>query len=571
MGEMRPVAGTGGADPRSAEFAEHFGGFLIRRELLDELAVRRAQRAQRQSSERFDLVLSRLGLLPEAELTRALAAYLGMTVASLDDFPAVPIHADRLPAAFLKTHHVLPLADEADRLVLAVADPFNAEAIAAVSFLFEQPVTCCLAPASAIEAAIARMGGGTGRAPAAASAAALDPGQTSDDDVRRLADLASEAPIIRLVQELVTRAAESRASDIHIEPGETSLRVRFRIDGVLHTVETLPPSLKAPVSSRVKIMARLNIAERRLPQDGRFKATVRGREIDLRISTMPTLHGESVVLRLLDRGSTDLSYAALGFSGRKLAAFEHLLAQPHGIVLVTGPTGSGKTTTLYSALTTLNIPDRKIFTVEDPIEYQLPGISQIQVQPKIGLTFASALRSILRQDPDVMMIGEIRDIETAEIAIQAALTGHLVLSTVHTNSAAGTITRLIDMGVPEYLLASTVKGVLAQRLVRRLCNACARPSSRSPGQAAQVGQGGPRAAVGCPACRQTGFAGRTMISELLTLNDRLKDAVLARAGERALEAAAVEGGMVTLYDDGLEKVRAGETSIEEVLRVTRST
>ncbi|MEQ1710868.1 MAG: type II secretion system ATPase GspE [Hyphomicrobium sp.] len=587
MGEILSVSGPSVMDPRSSDFADRFGAHLMASGALDELAVRRAQRAQKQSSERFDLVLTRLGLLPEAHLTKALAGFLGLTVAMPSDFPMASVHADRLQLPFLKSHHVLPLADESDRLVLAVADPFDTEAVAAVSFLFEQPVTCCLATASDIDTAIDRLYGNNSAGAIALTVGDADGGDVSDDDVRRLADLASEAPVIRLVQELIARAAEIQASDIHIEPSELSLRVRYRIDGLLHTVENLPPSLKAAVTSRIKIMAHLNIAERRLPQDGRIQATVRGRDIDIRISTMPTLHGESVVMRLLDRSSVDLDYKTLGFSGPKLNAFEQLLAQPNGIVLVTGPTGSGKTTTLYTALTTLNQPHAKIFTVEDPIEYQLQGINQIQVQPRIGLNFASTLRSILRQDPDIMMVGEIRDIETAEIAIQAALTGHLVLSTVHTNSAAGTIARLLDMGVADYLLASTVKGVLAQRLVRKLCDHCARTVSRSPalskpqpavGAQSAVGPtllsqagGQPRAAVGCPKCRETGYAGRTMISELLLMSDGVKDAIGAGAKERDIEAAARRNGMVTLYDDGLAKVRAGETSIEEVLRVTRMT
>lgn len=586
MGEMRPVRGPGLADPHSVEFAESFGTFLQHEKLLDELAVRRAQRAQRQSGERFDLVLTRLGLMPESDVVKALARYLAIPLATAADFPDTPVHADRLPVAFLKSHRLLPLADEADRLVIAIADPFDTEAVAAVSFLFEQPVACCLAPASVIEAAIDRVYGV--RRDGIAASAAVDDGaaNASDDDVRRLAELASEAPVIRLVQELIARAAEAQASDIHIEPSEDNVRVRYRIDGVLHTVELLPLSIKAAVTSRIKIMARLNIAERRLPQDGRVKATVRGRDIDLRISTMPTLNGESVVMRLLDRANVDLSYSALGFSGPVREAFERLLAQPNGIMLVTGPTGSGKTTTLYTALTTLNGPDRKIFTVEDPIEYQLTGINQIQVQPKIGLNFASALRSMLRQDPDIMMIGEIRDLETAEIAIQASLTGHLVLSTVHTNSAAATITRLLDMGVEGYLLASTVKGVLAQRLVRRLCNHCAAPAGVpptlvDPGIAPWAQQLGlqqrgipsvqPRSAVGCPSCRHTGYAGRTMISELLVMSDPVREAVLSGAKERAIEDEAKASGMVTLYDDGVGKVLAGETTMEEVLRVTRTT
>jgi len=376
------------------------------------------------------------------------------------------------------------------------------------------------------------------------------------------------------VHDLVTRAVEAQASDIHVEPREDSVRVRYRIDGVLTTVETLPLALRAAVTSRIKIMAHLNIAERRLPQDGRVKATVRGKPIDLRISTMPTMLGESVVLRILDRSSVQLDFAPLGFHGPALDRLVELLTQPNGIVLVTGPTGSGKTTTLYTALNLLNRAESKLFTVEDPIEYQLAGINQIQVQPRIGLTFAHALRSILRQDPDIIMVGEIRDLETAQMAIQASLTGHLVLSTLHTNSAAASITRLVDMGVDDYLLASTLTGVLAQRLVRRLCARCSAPADTLPPLLGRLGGRGRdlrglRRKVGCPACRNTGYQGRTTISELLPMTDALRRKVLERSSESALEAAAVEGGMVAMLDDGVAKALNGETTIEEVLRVTR--
>jgi general secretion pathway protein E len=405
----------------------------------------------------------------------------------------------------------------------------------------------------------------------------------NDDDVRRLQDMASEAPVIRLVQNLVERAAAAQASDIHIEPREDSVRVRFRIDGVLHTVETLPVSVKAALSSRIKIMAQLNIAERRLPQDGRIRINVRGRELDLRVSTMPAMNGESVVLRLLDRSNVALDFTALGFSGPALDAFKAVLNEPNGIILVTGPTGSGKTTTLYTALGTLNSSERKLFTVEDPIEYRLDGVNQIQVSPKIGLTFATALRSILRQDPDIVMVGEIRDLETAEIAIRASLTGHLVLSTVHTNSAAATVTRLLDMGVEDYLMASSLKAVVAQRLVRRLCTACSKPAEMSaaqieklfsmaglPANAAETAAHGIRKACGCAACRNTGFAGRTTVYEVLTVTERVRDAVLRDATDRSIDAAARDGGMVPMMSNGISKVLAGDTTLEEVLRVTRA-
>jgi general secretion pathway protein E len=360
------------------------------------------------------------------------------------------------------------------------------------------------------------------------------------------------------------------------------LRVRYRLDGMLHTVETLPLSVRAAVTSRIKIMAQLNIAERRLPQDGRIKTTVHGREIDLRVSTMPTLCGESVVLRILDRSSVQLDFQSLGFAGPAHEAFAKLLNQPNGIILVTGPTGSGKTTTLYTALNALNTSESKTFTVEDPIEYQLVGVNQIQVQPKIGLSFAHALRSILRQDPDIIMVGEIRDLETAQMSIQASLTGHLVLSTVHTNSASATVTRLLDMGVADYLLSSTLTGVLAQRLVRRLCQACAAPVPDSElllerlrhqpdgvTRALPKDGRGLRHKTGCKVCRNTGYLGRTTISELLVVTDPVRRQILESGSEAAIQQAALEAGMVSMFDDGLAKALRGETTIDEVLRVTR--
>ncbi len=571
-------------DPRSEAFVDEFSAILVNRGLLDAFAVRRAQRAQTQSGERFDLVLTRLGLLTEGQLVRVFCDYLNLAPAGPQDFPETALFPELLPLSYLKSSHTLPISEEADTIVVATADPFNTEAIAALTFLLKRPIERRLATSGDIDRAIERLSGPKA-APGARSQIA--PSTVADDgndsDVRRLEDMASEAPVIKLVQELVVRAVEMQASDVHIEPREDCVRVRFRIDGVLHTVETLPLSVRLAMSSRIKVMAQLNIAERRLPQDGRMKVAVRGHEIDLRVSTMPTMCGESVVLRILDRSSVALDFAALGFAGRALHAFESLLASPNGIILVTGPTGSGKTTTLYTALGTLNDTGRKLFTVEDPIEYQLAGVNQIQVSPKIGLTFATALRSMLRQDPDIIMIGEIRDLETAEIAIRASLTGHLVLSTVHTNSAAATVTRLLDMGVEDYLLASSLKGVLAQRLVRRLCPSCAVPAHVSAAllqrlsklgfETAAIGHSaghGIKRAVGCNACRNTGFIGRTAIYELMPMTEGVRNAVLARGIERGLEAAAEADGMLTMLKSGLGKVYQGETTLEEVLRVTRA-
>ncbi|HJU08533.1 MAG TPA: type II secretion system ATPase GspE, partial [Rhodanobacteraceae bacterium] len=400
--------------------------------------------------------------------------------------------------------------------------------------------------------------------------------ESADDDIEHLRDLASEAPVIRLVNLLIQRAVEARASDIHIEPFENRLKVRYRIDGVLHEVEAPPASSTAAVISRIKIMARMNIAERRLPQDGRIMLRVQGKELDLRVSCIPTSFGESVVMRILDRGNVVLDFGALGFDARTLPDFLRVLEQPHGILLVTGPTGSGKTTTLYTALSKINTPDRKIITVEDPVEYQLEGINQMQVKPQIGLDFAGALRSIVRQDPDVIMIGEMRDLETCKIAIQSALTGHLVLSTLHTNSAAGGLTRLLDMGVEDYLLASTVNAILAQRLVRRLDPATAEPYAPLPEMVRELGLDRftdqrplrlyrPRPSHDNP----SGYRGRLAIIEQLTLSDPLRRLVMQRADASEIERAARAEGMHTMYEDGMRKALAGLTTIEEVLRVTQ--
>lgn len=574
---------TRAVDPRSDAFVTSFGSFLLDGKILDELAVRRAQRAVSQSGERFDVVLIRLGLLSDSLLAKAFAEFYGLRLASPDDFPETALLADIVPFSFLKANRLLPIEETAERLDVAVANPFNLDAIAALAFMIERPVDFRIAAEGDIDSAITRLyGAGVIKSEAVDRPEASGRETAIEDDVRRLEDMASEAPVIRLVHDLIVRGVDQQASDIHIEPREDSVRVRFRIDGALHLVETLGLALRAAIGSRIKIMARLNIAERRLPQDGRIKVNVRGREIDLRVSTMPTLWGESLVLRILDRASVELDFLKLGFSGSSHQKFSGLLAEPNGIILVTGPTGSGKTTTLYTALKGLNSVQRKIFTVEDPIEYQLPGINQIQVHPKIGLTFATSLRSILRQDPDIIMVGEMRDLETAQVAIQASLTGHLVLSTVHTNSAAATITRLLDMGVEKYLLASCLKGVVAQRLVRRLCEACAKPVTdtkaalgfaQAAGIDIETALGGEaprlRKAVGCPACRQTGFAGRTTIFEILSISHNVRSAILASSPERTLEVAGVADGMHTLLQNGLTKALCGETTPEEVLRVTR--
>jgi general secretion pathway protein E len=390
--------------------------------------------------------------------------------------------------------------------------------------------------------------------------------------VEHLRDMASEAPVIRLVNALLSRALESRASDIHIEPFENQLKVRYRIDGILHEIDPPPRQLKAAVISRLKILAQLNIAERRLPQDGRIKVKIGGKDVDLRISTIPTLYGESVVIRLLERSQIFTELESLGFSPDIYKSFNEMIYKPHGMILVTGPTGSGKSTTLYCALQKINDPTKKIITIEDPVEYQLNGVNQIHVKPQIGLTFANGLRSIVRQDPDIIMIGEIRDAETAGIAIQAALTGHLVFSTLHTNDAAGAVARLMEMGVEDYLLASALLGVLAQRLVRRLCIEC---RAQVPFQSSRVEEfsGYPPATVwepiGCDACSGTGYLGRVGAYELLPATPEICKLIVQRSDANRIRGMAISQGMRLLREDGWQKVRDGVTTLAEVLRVTR--
>lgn len=565
-------------DPRDQGFAAAFGAFLRQTGQLGDAALHRAERAMRDTGERFDVVLIRLGLVSEPDLARASAQFLGREFLTGEQMPRSAIWVEGLDPQYFRQARVVPVSDDGATLRIAVADPFQQDAEAALSFLLERPVVAAVATDRDISIAIDRL---YGEGAAAAPADRPMPDQrAAEDDVRRLADLASEAPVIRIVQETIVRAVEARASDIHFEPGDAGLAIRLRIDGHLETSQTLPDQQLPAVISRLKIMGRLDIAEKRLPQDGRIKVNVRGREVDLRVSTMPTIKGESVVLRILDRSQIALDFDALGFSGAALERFLALIENPHGLILVTGPTGSGKSTTLYTALSKLNAPFRKTFTIEDPVEYLMTGVAQVQVQPRIGLTFASALRSILRQDPDVIMVGEIRDLETAQMAIQAALTGHLVLSTLHTNGAADTIARLIDMGVDDYLIASTLKGTLAQRLVRRLCEKCARPTlptaalracvaATRTGEPSEPDWSGLRSPVGCPACRKTGYSGRIAVSELLPVTGAVAEAIVGHRSGASLQSAARATGLPSMMEDGITKVLAGATTLEEVLRVTQ--
>jgi len=556
----------------ASQLGEHPLEKVVRaRDLVPAESLQRARLVGAETGESLAVILTRLGLVSEQALARALADATGLPVAEPSDYPEQRVAADRLSARFLRDIRAVPLALDDKAAAVALVDPLEPYALGALALALDRPVKAWIARPSDAEAALERLYG-TAQAPS------LDEGLVDDADLEHLKDLASDAPVIRAVNRLIARAVEVRASDIHLEPDDDGLNVRLRIDGDMQALDPLPASMRQPLISRIKIMAGLNIAEKRLPQDGRMRLAVRGHAIDLRVATSPTIHGESAVLRLLDRSHVALDFAALGFDAESEQALRTVLALPHGITLVTGPTGSGKTTTLYAALAVLNRPDRKILTVEDPIEYRLAGISQTQIAPAIGLTFASALRSFLRQDPDIVMVGEIRDQETADIAVQAALTGHTLLSTLHTNSAAASITRLLDMGVEPYLITSALNAVLAQRLVRRLCPACRQPV---PPDRALLDSLGCSAVtrtidrlyepVGCAACGQTGYAGRLALVELLRMDDAIAHLALERADARDIQEAAERAGMRTMLVDGLLKAGAGATSLAEVLRVTRET
>ena len=536
--------------------------------LLPDESLQRALLIERETGERLDAVVTRLGLLSEDRLAAEMARHAGLPRVDADAFPALPVEGAALSLAFLRDMRALPIAVDEARVRVAVANPFEPFAAQAFGFMFRRAVERVVARSSDIDAAIERLYAASAVADDAVDAA------IDDDDLERLKDLVSDAPVIRAVNRLIARASDERASDIHVEPDDEGLAIRFRIDGMLREAGRLPVAMRAPLVSRIKVMAGLNIAERRLPQDGRLRLAVRGHEVDLRVATAPSIHGESVVMRILDRSKLALDFQTLGFDPMLTARMREAIAKPHGIVLVTGPTGSGKTTTLYAALSELNRPTAKLLTIEDPIEYRLPGVVQTQVNPAIGFTFGSALRSFLRQDPDVMMVGEIRDTETAQIAVQAALTGHMILSTLHTNTAAGAVARLLDMGVEPFLLGSVLTGVLAQRLVRRLCPACREShevGADAPASLASIlaAQGITRVyrAVGCGVCGGSGYAGRVAVLEFLRVDDSVARLVLHRADTPAIVAAAEAGGMRSLAADGVAKTAAGLTTLEEVLRV----
>ena len=539
------------------------GRMFLDRRLIEQEDLDRALDLQRERGDKLGKILVDMGSLANRDMLAVLSEQLQIPLVVLEGPPPVAPEIDGLSPRFLRQAKVIPAALHDAVLTIAMADPLDLETLAAVRGYCGLKVVPALAGEQEILDAIDRYYGDAGKPQSDFAGAAED-----GENLEHLRDMASEAPVIRLVNAMIASAVERRASDIHIEPFEKEFRIRFRVDGVLFNQDMPPREMKAAIVSRLKLMGKLNIAERRLPQDGRIKIKILGRDVDLRVSTIPTLYGESVVMRLLDRSAGDFyDLRRLGFDDGMLARMEHYTQLPHGIFLVTGPTGSGKSTTLYSALKRINLPDKKIITIEDPVEYQMDGINQIHVNPTIGLTFASGLRHIVRQDPDVIMVGEIRDRETADVAIRAALTGHFVFSTLHTNDAPSAITRLTDMGVENYLITSSVVAVLAQRLVRLICTHCKVSSGTRiapSGEIIETFKG-----AGCEACNGTGYSSRLGIFELMEMNEELRKLVMANSDAGVLTQAARRNGMRNLREDGWEKVASGQTTAEEVMRVTQ--
>lgn len=551
--------------------ARHLGTMLLEEGLISRDQLDQAVTVQSESGMPLGRVLVDEGLIEEGELVKALARQIGLEYVDLSEITIDPAAAALVPDYLAERYSAVPLGfDDAGKLIVAMADPANVLAIDDMRAVSGYDITPRVATRSDVEAAVRKLASLGDSVTDLADLAAGD--DEIEDDLSGLEAAVEEAPVVKLMNTLITRAVNERASDIHIEPGETELRVRFRIDGVLAEVMTTPRSISNAIVSRLKIMADINIAERRIPQDGRVSLRVAGRPIDLRVATLPSMYGEKVVIRILDNTGSVQTLESLGFLPDSLETYKDSYTKPYGAILVTGPTGSGKTTTLYSTLEELNEDNVNIITVEDPVEYRLEGLTQVQVNRAAGLTFGSALKSILRSDPDVVLVGEIRDAETAKIGIEAALTGHLVLSTLHTNDAASSVGRLIEMGVEPYLVSSAVDCVLAQRLARRLCDKCKVSETADPAILKNLG---PEAdgitelwhPQGCSACANTGYLGRVAVVEVLKVSEDIQRLAVERRPSDEIKEIAVREGMKTLRQDGMEKVRLGMTSLEEVLRV----
>lgn len=555
------------------------GQMLLERNHITSSELQDGLSLQRERKDKIGRILVDLGYLAERDLLVTLSDQHQVPLLFAFEYPAVPLDLENLSPKFLKQFKVLPLDLEGNVLTVVMADPSDTDTLESLRLFTGYDARVRLGVETEIAEALERFFGGANAGVTRLEGQEELEGEAAEagEDIEHLRDMASEVPVIRMVNLMISRAVERRASDIHIEPFEKEFRVRYRIDGILYNVESPPVQMKAAVISRVKLMAKLNIAERRLPQDGRIKIKVLGKEIDLRVSTLPTLYGESVVMRILDKSDASVfDLQRLGFPTSMLSEMERLTSMPHGILLVTGPTGSGKSTTLYSAMRRINLPDKKIITIEDPVEYQMDGINQIHVNTQIGLTFAAGLRHIVRQDPDVIMVGEIRDLETAEIAIRSALTGHLVFSTLHTNDAPSAITRLVDMGVENYLLASCLIGVLAQRLVRVICQHCLveYPADLEYLRAVNFPVNGARSITlskgeGCEACGYTTYESRKGIFELMIPDDEIRRMIVSNESSNIIANYARSRGMKTLREDGFEKVLSGITTLDEVLRVTQ--
>ncbi|GIU87944.1 MAG: hypothetical protein KatS3mg009_2459 [Acidimicrobiia bacterium] len=551
------------------------GALLIQEGLLTEAQLDAALAEQARSGKPLGRLLIEQGTISEAELVRTLAHQVGLEFVDLTERVADPSVASVVSESLARRYQAIPIGWEDGRLVVAMADPSNVFAVDDIRALAGAEVKTVVATATQIVETIDQLYRADSEVDAVVQAAADE--HDDGEDITGVTEVVEDAPIVKFVNLLITQAAQDRASDIHVEPTETDLRIRFRIDGVLHEVMRSPRSIQAGVISRLKVMADINIAERRVPQDGRISMKVGGRAIDLRVATLPTVYGEKVVMRILDKGQALLRLEELGFLPETLSRYEVCYRKPYGLILVTGPTGSGKSTTLYATLNQVNEAHRNIITVEDPVEYRLPGINQVQINPKAGLTFASALRSILRSDPDIVLVGEIRDRETAVIGVEAALTGHLVLSTLHTNDAASTPLRLTEMGVEPFLVTSALDCVVAQRLARRLCDKCKEPYQPTESELQQAGwpledlEGSEwptlYRTVGCTACGRTGFRGRFAIHEVMPVTEEIERLVIDQRSTEEIQKVAVMQGMLTLRDDGLRKVGQGLTTLEEVFRV----